>query len=92
LTKDIYQYRFSDSPSMADVEETLLLSVMAVEALHGRSKVNLDAKFRLDETQRICEVGADNQVGRDIARIFTGLLTKELGESAFRVERISKEE
>ena len=60
---------------------------MATEALHGRSRVNLDAKFWLDEKQRVCEVDANDQVGRDIARIFTGFLTREFGEKAFTVER-----
>lgn len=90
MKSDIYSYTFSNDLVMQDIEETLLLSVIAAEALHGRSKVNLDAKFRLDERQRTCEVDASNDVGRDIARIFTGLLTTEFGEAAFQVKRLGK--
>ncbi|NIM21249.1 MAG: hypothetical protein GTN64_02325 [Candidatus Latescibacteria bacterium] len=75
---------------MRDVEDTLMLSVIAAEALHGRSQVHLDATFRLDTKQRVCEVIAGTEVGRDIARIFTGFLTREFGEDAFRIERHSQ--
>ena len=87
MERESYRYRFADAASMQDVEETLLLSVIATEALHGRSKVNLDARFQLDNRQRTCEVDASNEVGRDIARIFTGLLTSQMGEDAFKVKR-----
>ncbi len=92
MARDIYEYRFVGTTPMRDVRDTLLLSVIAAEALHGRSEVNLDAKFRLDEKRRICEVGADNPVGQDIAKIFTGLLTKEFGEGAFKVACVSRKE
>ena len=86
MNREIYQYRFKNGTSMQDVEDTLMLSTIAAEALHGRSEVNLDAKFRLDRKKRICEVSAGTEVGRDIARIFTGFLTREFGEDSFRVE------
>ena len=84
-----YSYRFSDDISIPAVEETLLLAVIAAEGLHGRAKINLDASFRLIEGDRTCVIDAGNEVGQDIARIFTGLLTSELGESAFTIERQS---
>ena len=87
---EIYKYRMTSSVDMKEVEETLLLAVIAAEGLHGRSKINLDASFCLHEEARVCEVDASNDVGRDIARIFTGLLTTEMGESAFKVERMGK--
>ena len=92
MNGEIYRYEFQQDAPMPDIEETLLLAVIATEALHGRSKVNLDAKFQLDERKRTCEVDAGNDVGCDIARIFTGLLTSEIGESSFRVERVTKKE
>ena len=87
MINESYRYVFADSIPMHAVEETLLLSVLATEAIHGRSGVNLDAKFHLDLEKRRCSVDAGTEVGRDIARIFTGFLTREFGESAFKVER-----
>ena len=87
MTTETYEYKFGRSISMQSVEETLLLAVIAAEALHGRSSVNLDADFVLSEKRRRCSVNGSNQVGRDIARIFTGLLTAEIGETGFQIER-----
>ena len=86
----IYQYRFTNSVSMRDIEDTLMLSVIAAEALHGRSQVNLDATFHLDKKTRVCEVIAGTEVGQDIARIFTGFLAREFGEEAFEVKRLGE--
>ena len=90
MIRDVYRYVFADTTSMQAVEDTLLLSVMATEALHGRSGVNLDAEFSLDLQKRRCVVDAGTEVGRHIARIFTGFMTREFGEDAFKVERKMK--
>lgn len=85
MNNQTYSYKFGPKTSMSDVEETLLLAVIAAEGLHGRSKINLDASFMLIEEDRACVIDADNQVGQDIARIFTGLLACEFGEDSFTV-------
>ncbi len=82
-----YRYTFSEAIPPKDAREALLLATMAAESLHGRSGVHLDASFHLDEARRTCVVDAGTDVGRDIARIFTGYLSREFGEGAFRVER-----
>ena len=91
MSEPAYSYKINDEESMPSVEETLLLAVIAAEGLHGRSKINMDASFRLIEKDRVCEIDVGNDVGADIARIFTALLTITLGEQAFKVERQHKE-
>jgi len=87
VTRDIYRYRFNENVPLREAEESLLLAVLAVESLYGRSPVRLDAAFCLDREKRSCVVAAGSEVGRAIARIFTGFLTRQFGEEAFRVER-----
>ena len=91
MERSAYKYQFGGSVDMSEMTETLLLAVTAAEALHGRAKVNLDADFDLDEGGRFCLIEAGNDVGRDIARIFVGLLTCEIGEGAFKVSRVGVE-
>lgn len=86
-----YHYKFTAGVDMSAVTETLLLAVTAAEGLHGRAKVNLDAEFDLDEGRRECRIGAGNDVGRDIARIFVGFLSSDVGEEAFQVRRVNAE-
>ena len=88
MNRELYRYNFDTRVPIRDVEESLLLAVLATECLHGRSLVRLDASFCLDAKKRSCVVDAATEVGRAIARIFTGFITREFGEEAFKVERV----
>ncbi len=89
MNRELYRYRFKATVPLRGVEKSLLLALLATECLHGRSLVRLDASFCLDNDKRSCVVDAATEVGRAIARIFTGFLTREFGEKAFKVERIA---
>ncbi len=91
MNRELYRYNFNSNVPLQEVEESLLLAVLATESLHGRSQVRLDASFCLDTGKRSCVVDAATDVGRAIASIFTGFLTREFGEEAFKVERIAAE-
>ena len=91
MNRELYRYNFNSDVPLQDVEESLLLAVLATGSLHGRSQVRLDASFCLDAGKRACVVDAATDVGRSIASIFTGFLTREFGEEAFKVERIAGE-
>ncbi len=91
MNHEIYRYNISAKAPLREVEDSLLLAVLAAESLHGRSLVKLDASFCLDKKKRACIVAADTEVGQHIARIFTGFLTREFGEDAFTVERSTED-
>ena len=84
-----YRYRFLDRVCMAAVEDTLVVAVCAAEGVHGQVPVRLEAVFRLDKGARTGVVDGSTPVGRTIAGILTGLLTREFGEDAFSVKRIT---
>ena len=88
MPKELYRYRFTDGVSLRDIEETLLLAVLATESLHGQSRVRMDAAYCIEDAKRACVVDASTDVGRDISRLFTGFAIREFGEDAFQVERI----
>ncbi len=83
-----YRYRFEGRVPLQDVEETLLLGVLAAEGLHGAARVAMDCRYSLDKDRRACAVDATTDAGRDLARIFTSLLLHEFGPDAFRVEAV----
>jgi hypothetical protein len=89
MNKEVYRYAFEPSARMQDVEEALLLAVLAAESLHGRSRVRMDASYCVDAEKRACVIDATTPVGRDICRIFTGFAIREFGENAFKVRRVS---
>ena len=69
MKKDVVRYTFSQSVSMREAEETLLLAVLAVESLVGESTVRLDASFSVDTSQSACVIDASTDVGRAICRV-----------------------
>jgi len=88
MKKDMVRYTFARSVSMREVEETLLLAVLAVESLFGESTVRLDASFSVDSSCRACVIDASTEVGRAICRVFTGFVSREFGSEAFKIERV----
>ena len=81
------QFVFEPDVSLAEAEMSLHLAMFAVEGLIGRVRVRLEAKYHLDESNRTISIDTRVPVGRMIAQVFTGLLLREFGESAFHVER-----
>ncbi|KAA5541894.1 hypothetical protein FYK55_17000 [Roseiconus nitratireducens] len=90
MTTQVFRYEFAGDIDFAEVESSLVLSIMAVESLHGASEVRLDAAHAIDEDKRNCVIDASTEVGRDINRLFVGFLRREFGEDAFQVERLSE--
>ena len=87
MARQLYRYTFSDGVAAGELEETLLLAVVTVECLHGESRVRLDCHYCLG-TAGACVIDASNEVGCDLNRIFTGLITREFGQGSFQVESI----
>ena len=84
----LYRYQFDAGVEMTKVESNLVLAVLATENLYGESQVRLDASHFCDAQQKSCVIDAATPVGRDLNRLFTGFLSRELGEDRFHVERI----
>lgn len=88
----VHRYCFAPSVAPEDIEGTLLLAFVGVEALYGESRVRLDAGFSLDPATRVCVLDASTEVGRDLSKLFLGFLRSQLGQDAFRVERLADRE
>jgi len=83
----MHTYRFRRHLDLDEVQDTLTLSVLGAEHLHGRARVRLDGWWRLDRQRRTCQIDASTRVGEVIAQLFTGYLSKEFGENSFTVRR-----
>jgi hypothetical protein len=92
MPREIYKYRFNRDVPPKDLEQSLLLAVVAVECLHGESRVRLDARYCLRAKDGVCVIDAGSDVGKHLNRVFTGFVTREFGEGAFRVHRIDSDE
>lgn len=90
MAREAYRFAFDKQVSMHEVRETLLLAVLVLHSLHGESCVRLDAAYLVDDVRRGCVIDSSTEIGRALARVFTGLVTREFGETAFRVSRARK--
>ncbi len=88
MNKGLYRYRFDEQLVLDEIEDTLVLALLAAEALHGEAQVRLDVGHHFDREQRACVIDAGTDAGRDVNRLFVGFLRREFGERAFRVERV----
>lgn len=91
MDRDIFRYRFKDGLDAQEIEESLLLAVLAVEGIHGRCAVRLAGTFFYDREKQACVIDGSTEIGRHVAGIFTGFLQKQFGDEAFQIERVAKE-
>jgi hypothetical protein len=88
MAESIYRYTFHESVPVGELEDTLVLAVIATESLHGEGQVLLDMVYTFDAHTRSCVIDAGTEVGRDFSKLFHGLVSREFGRSAFQVERV----
>ena len=86
MKKQVYRFQFARTVHPRDIEETFILSVIAVESLYGRSRVRMESRYRLDRESRTCEIDTSTSVGIGLARIFTGYATLEYGDASVTIE------
>ena len=80
-----YRYSFKRHLDVEDIQDALTLAVCGAQGMHGRARVRVDGWWHLDRQRRICAIDGSTAVGEDISRLFAGHLSREFGESAFRV-------
>ena len=87
----MYRYLFDKVVPGEEVETTLVLSIFAIEALHGEAQTRLDAAHAFDRTRRALVIAAGTAVGLDLNRVFVSLASRQFGPGSFRIERVQEE-
>ena len=85
--KTIYRFQFQRHVPLARAEATLMLALVAAEALHGQPNVRLSVCYLFGKEKHACVIDGDNAIARQIVLIFTQFLIHEFGESAFQIRR-----
>lgn len=82
-----FHFSFERHVPLAAAEMSLHLAMFAVEGLVGRVRVRMGASYVIDEMSHAIDIDGDKCVTQLVARVFAGLLMREFGEEAFRMER-----
>jgi hypothetical protein len=86
MAPSVYRYQFDPGVPLPEVEHTLLICLLATQALHGDSVARLTVGHHLDRRRRSIVVDGRTAEGRDLAKLLTGFLSREFGPTAFTVE------
>ncbi|MEI8309329.1 MAG: hypothetical protein WCH98_01095 [Verrucomicrobiota bacterium] len=89
--KKKYIYSFRHGVSMQEVADSLFLAALATESVFGRSLFRLEASFRLETDRRSCSIDGSTSIGRTLACIFHGFISRQIGERRFRIHRAPSE-
>jgi hypothetical protein len=84
----IYRYTIAESVPAEEVEVTILLAIIATEALHGAVEARLDVAHCYDPNRRVVAIDASTPAGRDLSKLLAGFLSTEFGVGSFTVERV----
>jgi hypothetical protein len=83
-----YRYRFDPDVDMDDVESALVLAAWGVESLHGETQARLSCGHVIDRDHKSCVIDAETNAGSHLNILFHGYVRRELGDTAFVVERL----
>lgn len=86
----VFRYDFQPDVPMDEVEQTIVLALLATESLHGECNVQLAAPHFLDVDHRACIVDGTSRVGIDFNRLLLGFLRREFGPLSFRVRTVDQ--
>ena len=92
MHNETYRFEFEESVELDEAELTLQLAFMATEGLFGESRVRLEGSYDLDERHRHISLAAEGEVGTTAARIYAGLLLREMGPDSFTVRKEASRE
>ena len=84
-----YRFALDASVPLDEAEQTLQLTLLALEGLYGQAAVRLDGRYIVCPDAYAIVVDGAGEVGSAAVRVFTALLTREFGEDAFSVSRMT---
>lgn len=84
----MYRFTLSSEIPTAELGNSLLLAFIAVEGLHGESACRIEARIAIDRPGS-CVVDAGTPVGRDLAKIITGVLRRQYDADQYQIERLT---
>ena len=88
----ICRFKFPESIDCEFIETQLAQAIISAECIYGQPKVRISASYIFSREKYQLAIDVSTEVGDHIAQVFTGLLTRYLGEERFTVDRISEDE
>jgi len=78
---------FPEGPDINELEASMARAIVDTEHVFGQARVRICAAYYFLEDGRQVLIDVSTDAGECIAQIFTGLVTNEIGECTFTVNR-----
>jgi len=88
----VCRFKFPDVLDRETIETQLALAIVAAECTFGQPKVRLSAAYCISKEKPHVAIDVSTKIGEHIAEVFTGLMTRQLGEASFTVDRVRGKE
>lgn len=72
------------------LKAVLTLAVKETELIFGQARVKLETSYEPPSGRASCVVEGGTECGEHLAKLLSGFLIKQVGESGFRVERLRR--
>ena len=80
------RFKFIQGISKEFIESQMAIAITTAECTFGPARVRLGAGYLAAKGKAIIDVS--NEVGEHIAQVFTGLMSRHVGEHNFKIEKI----
>ena len=80
------KFTFKRNVSKKLIESQIALAIVTAECMYSQAKVRLNAGYVVSKNKAV--IDTSNKVGEYIAQVFTGFMTRKIGEDKFTVDRV----
>lgn len=87
----VCKFKFPNGLDGEAIEAQLALAIISAECAFGQPRVRISAGYLISKEKLEVAIDVSTDVGEHIAQVFTGLMTRQLGEEGFTVERVGGE-
>lgn len=88
----VCKFTFPKELDREAIEAQLALAIISAECAFGQPRVRISAGYLISKEKPEVAIDVSTKVGEHIAQVFTGLMTRQLGEDQFTVERVGNKE
>ncbi|MGE0267871.1 MAG: hypothetical protein AB7S78_05410 [Candidatus Omnitrophota bacterium] len=88
--KKVCRFLFDDDIESNLIEAEITQAILTAEDVFGQPKVRLSASYLVSKNKAVIDVTDD--VGEHIARVFTGRMSRKVGQERFTVDRINSKD
>jgi len=89
MTRTSYRFTFDRQVSLADVDATMKLSLIAAEGIHGEARLRVAIGYAIEPIHRALRLEGEAPAIDTVVQIFTAFATREFGSDAFSIVRVS---